>query len=68
MTVRLLSPALKKKAEKEVNENPKRLADDLQSFKEWLAKQPHLHSVQPCMYLLSNIVLVLTFTIVMLSF
>ncbi|KOB73495.1 Uncharacterized protein OBRU01_10660 [Operophtera brumata] len=35
------------KAEKEVNEHPKRLAEDLCSFKEWLRKQPHLHLVQP---------------------
>ncbi|XP_013200522.1 alpha-tocopherol transfer protein-like [Amyelois transitella] len=47
MTVRPLSPALLKKAQKEINENPKRVESDIAALKEWLSKQPHLHLVQP---------------------
>lgn len=42
MSVRPLTPALEKMAREELNEDPKRLKDDLQSIKDWLAKQPHL--------------------------
>lgn len=42
MSVRPLTPALEKMAREDLNEDPKRLKDDLQSIKEWLAKQPHL--------------------------
>ncbi|CAH0700725.1 unnamed protein product [Spodoptera exigua] len=42
MSVRPLTPALEKKAREELNEDPKRLKDDLQHIKDWLAKQPHL--------------------------
>ncbi|XP_049866600.1 uncharacterized protein LOC126367214 [Pectinophora gossypiella] len=47
MTIRPLPASLQKKAEKEVNEDPKRLAADLVALREWLSKQPHLESVQP---------------------
>lgn len=42
MPVRALTPVLAEKARKELNEDPKRLNNDLQSIKEWIAKQPHL--------------------------
>ncbi|XP_041979853.1 alpha-tocopherol transfer protein-like [Aricia agestis] len=40
--VRALSPELAKIAKDELNENPKQIANDLQSIKEWISKQPHL--------------------------
>ncbi|XP_077293674.1 retinol-binding protein pinta-like [Arctopsyche grandis] len=42
MPLRTLSPELAKKAEDEVNEDPQRIEKDLQTIKEWIAKQPHL--------------------------
>lgn len=48
MTVRPLPKPLQKKAEKEVNEDPKRVAADIIALREWLSKQPHLESVKPC--------------------
>uniref|UniRef100_A0A2A4JCS0 CRAL-TRIO domain-containing protein n=1 Tax=Heliothis virescens TaxID=7102 RepID=A0A2A4JCS0_HELVI len=47
MTVRPLSAALSKKAQSEINENPKRVQSDLLALREWLKKQPHLQTVQP---------------------
>ncbi|KAJ8729543.1 hypothetical protein PYW08_001124 [Mythimna loreyi] len=44
MSVRALTPILAEKARKELNEDPKRLQADLQSIKDWLAKQPHLNA------------------------
>lgn len=42
MTIRPLSPELAEKARIELNEDPNRVASDLQYIKEWLSKQPHL--------------------------
>lgn len=42
MTFRPLSPELEEKARKELNEDPKRIANDLQHMKDWISKQPHL--------------------------
>ncbi|XP_075992120.1 alpha-tocopherol transfer protein-like [Anticarsia gemmatalis] len=47
MTVRQLSGALAKKAEKEINEKPQRVASDIAAIREWLKKQSHLELVQP---------------------
>lgn len=44
MSVRVLAPALAEKARLELNEDPKRLQDDLQHLKDWIAKQPHLRA------------------------
>ena len=45
--VGVLSPAeLAKVAKDEVNEEPERLAEDLQAVKDWLEKQPHLQNVR----------------------
>ncbi|CAB3231191.1 unnamed protein product [Arctia plantaginis] len=44
MSIRPLPPALAEKARVELNEDPKRLKDDLQSIKDWIAKQPHLNA------------------------
>lgn len=44
MSVRPLTPALAEKARVELNEDPKRLQADLQSIKDWIAKQPHLNA------------------------
>lgn len=40
--IRELTPELAEIAKKELNENPKQIANDLQHLKDWLAKQPHL--------------------------
>ncbi|KAJ0181738.1 hypothetical protein K1T71_002460 [Dendrolimus kikuchii] len=40
--IRPLSPALAAKASAELNEDPRRVPDDIQHLKDWLAKQPHL--------------------------
>lgn len=50
MTVRPLSAVLLKKAQKEINEDPKRVDADIQALKTWLKKQPHLQSVHPSKY------------------
>ncbi|XP_046979860.1 alpha-tocopherol transfer protein-like [Schistocerca americana] len=42
MGYRELTPELQAKAEKELNEDPKRRDQDIQHIKEWLKKQPHL--------------------------
>lgn len=47
MTIRPLTKALQKKAAKEVNEDPKRVAADITALREWLSKEPHLASIQP---------------------
>ncbi|XP_053623850.1 uncharacterized protein LOC128682872 [Plodia interpunctella] len=47
MTVRPLSAALLKKAQKEINENPKRVNSDIKALREWLDKQPHMHKIKP---------------------
>ncbi|XP_026738143.1 alpha-tocopherol transfer protein-like [Trichoplusia ni] len=44
VSVRPLTPALEEKARKELFEDPNRLPSDLQSIKDWLAKQPHLRA------------------------
>lgn len=44
MPLRTLSPELTKKAKDEVNEDPQRIEKDLQTIKEWIAKQPHLNA------------------------
>ncbi|CAH0404713.1 unnamed protein product [Chilo suppressalis] len=47
MTLRPLCDALLKKAEEEINEEPRRVASDIEGLRTWLAKQPHLYTVQP---------------------
>ncbi|XP_026756871.2 alpha-tocopherol transfer protein-like [Galleria mellonella] len=42
MSIRPLSPELAEKARVELNEDPRRLKEDLQHLKDWIAKQPHL--------------------------
>lgn len=43
MYIRPLPPKLKEKAEKELNEDPKRVTEDLEHIQEWIDKQPHLN-------------------------
>lgn len=47
MTVRKLSPALQKRAQKEINEDPKRIPEDISALRDWLRMQPHLELIQP---------------------
>jgi hypothetical protein len=42
INIRPLSPELQKKAIKELNEDPARIEKDLEAFKEWIKKSPHL--------------------------
>jgi uncharacterized protein (UPF0216 family) len=42
MSVRQLSNELQEIAIKELNEDPKRIPDDLAHIKNWLKKQPHI--------------------------
>lgn len=42
MSVRPLPPDLQQRAIAELNEDPKRVQDDIRHIKEWLKKQPHL--------------------------
>lgn len=44
MKIRPLCPELAEKAAKELNENPKRLEEDIEYIKDWIAKQPHLRA------------------------
>lgn len=44
LELRPLTPALQQKAIDELNENPTRIAEDLQMFREWILKQPHIRS------------------------
>ncbi|XP_075992123.1 alpha-tocopherol transfer protein-like [Anticarsia gemmatalis] len=53
MSVRTLTPVLAEKARVELNEDPKRVPGDLQSIKDWLAKQPHLRARTDDQWLLS---------------
>ncbi|XP_063839117.1 uncharacterized protein LOC135088160 [Ostrinia nubilalis] len=47
ISIRPLPAALLKKAQEDINEDPKRVDSDIQALKTWLGQQPHLHSVQP---------------------
>ena len=42
MTVRPLCKELQEKAIKELNEDPKRIQEDINHIKEWLKKQKHI--------------------------
>lgn len=42
--IRPLNPELQKKAIEELNEDPARIAKDLEAFKEWIKKSPHIKS------------------------
>ncbi|XP_046961266.1 clavesin-1-like [Vanessa cardui] len=44
MNIRPLTPELAEKARVELNEDPNRIASDLQHIKDWLSKQPHLRA------------------------
>lgn len=46
MQIRTLIPELAKKAQDELNEDPKRIQSDVQHIKDWLSKQPHLRARQ----------------------
>lgn len=40
--IRPLTPALQEVAIRELNENPKQLADDVMRLRQWILSQPHL--------------------------
>ena len=42
INIRPLTPGLAVLAEKDLNETPERLADDLKALKEWIRQSPHL--------------------------
>lgn len=42
--LRELNADLRKFAEKEINEDPKRIKDDIAYIKEWLNKQPYINA------------------------
>lgn len=42
LSVRPLSAYLSEKAKQELNENPKKIYDDLEALRSWLLKQPHI--------------------------
>lgn len=44
MSVRELSPELAQKARQELNEDPLKMYEDIETIKKWLAKQPHLRA------------------------
>lgn len=44
LNVRPLPTALAEKAQKELNEVPSRLADDVKALRDWISKQPHLRA------------------------
>lgn len=44
MYIRTLPSRLRETAEKELNEDSKRLTEDLQHIQEWIEKQPHLNA------------------------
>lgn len=48
MSVRLLGPELTAKASKELNEEPSRIATDIETIRQWLKQQPHLSNIQIC--------------------
>ncbi|XP_045535899.1 uncharacterized protein LOC106711727 [Papilio machaon] len=53
MSARSLSNALAEIAQRELNEDPKRVDDDLRHIKEWLAKQKHLRARSDNQWLLA---------------
>lgn len=53
LNVRPLSAELATKAQKELNEVPSRLADDVQALRDWIAKQPHLRARTDDQFLVS---------------
>ncbi|RVE51216.1 hypothetical protein evm_004181 [Chilo suppressalis] len=53
MSLRPLSPELAEKARVELNEDPKRIPDDLNHLKDWIDKQPHLNARKDDQWLLA---------------
>lgn len=43
-SIREISVELKEKARKELNEDPKRVKDDINYVKEWLKQQSHINA------------------------
>ncbi|CAH0726585.1 unnamed protein product, partial [Brenthis ino] len=48
MEIRPLPALLQEKAIKEINEDPDRIAVDINDLRRWFEKQPHLAAIKPC--------------------
>lgn len=53
LRIRPLKPALQAIAVQELNEVPHRVADDIESLRDWVLKQPHLHACTDDQFLLA---------------
>jgi hypothetical protein len=42
VNIRTISPELQKKAIEELNEDPARIERDIEAFREWIKKSPHI--------------------------
>lgn len=55
LSIRALSAELAEKAKLELNENPKKIVDDLEALRSWIDKQPHMNArkgiKKNCLYL-----------------
>lgn len=54
LQVRPLSVALAEKAKSELNENPEKIAEELEALRSWLSEQPHINARQGIRHLTYN--------------
>jgi hypothetical protein len=53
VNIRKLTPELQEKAIKELNEDPARIEKDIEAFREWIKKSPHLKGRTDDQFLIS---------------